>query len=322
MTAEDRFEGSDQAAYEWCVQLLEEDPTAEYKHARKQARKEAGIGVRRQVWTAARRALGLASEHEASPPQEAPRPAPPTASPPPAARRPSPPPPPPAPPRERDERPDRREPDAPERRPDRPRPAWATPREALRPREAADPLVSPRPHAPAPPSPRESRPQNAPPPWATPRSPPPASRQPSSMEALTPPREPAGSNPTSAIEWMVGYLKTVNPEASFAEVRKAAEAAGHTVYPATFGRAQAITGILEDQEQKEKQQATPPPAAPGAASSRGAAETSRTSTDGPVDPIEGLQAFVDALNAAERDSLAFKKSMRAMLEVIEQALEA
>lgn len=135
------------------------------------------------------------------------------------------------------------------------------------------------------------------------------------------------------IEFMVQYLKTTNAEASFDEVRRAAEEAGYTIYPATFGRAQALAGLLDDEVTDEPIRVAPessaPPAAPtppAPAPTPAAAPRQKRTVEAPVntdgiDPVAGLHAFMAALGKAERDQAVLKNKVQSMLDVIHRALD-
>ncbi len=115
---------------------------------------------------------------------------------------------------------------------------------------------------------------------------------------------------------MIRYLQDKNPDASFEEVRVAAEYAGYTVYPATFGRAQALAGILDSVAEGEAVPASvshPTPPAPE--------EAPVAANINDIDPVEGFRAFASAFSSsqARRDSL--RDSLEDMLDVVRRALE-
>jgi hypothetical protein len=114
---------------------------------------------------------------------------------------------------------------------------------------------------------------------------------------------------------MVQFLQTTNPEASFEEVRLAAEAAGHVVYPTTFGRAQALAGLLEEAEEgKPITLATSVSAAPEQAP-RPAASPGKG-----IDPVNGLQAFIKAIAKSEKDHHLLRTNIEKMLETVRRGL--
>lgn len=117
--------------------------------------------------------------------------------------------------------------------------------------------------------------------------------------------------PLSPIEFMVQHLQTTNPEASFEEVRLAAEAAGHTVYPATFGRAQALAGLLEESDQGEPIPGAPPPEP---------TQPPPGQPKGKIDPVAGLGAFIKAMNRSEKEHHLLRTNIEQMLETIRRGL--
>jgi len=257
MPLDENLPDLDQAALQFCIALLKSEPDASYRDARREARLEKGLSVRRQVWTEARREVGLLNDEIVDSQLVGNIDGPSTE---------------PAPPDTHDHgaQPDPHEPERAQWPSDR-RPAWAQP---LEPRKA-------------------------------PNDPSPASLFP--------------SPPSNPIEFMVQYLKTSNPEASFDEVRLAAEDAGHTIYPATFGRAQALAGILDDHVQQEDPVTDPPgeteiPRETPKPTPRAATSTSK------IEPEAGFRAFMKAWNTATHDRDSLRTAMQRMLDTVQRAL--
>lgn len=286
MTVDESFTQPDLDALAFCVALLQNEPDITYKEARREARVSKGLSVRRQVWTAARRKLGIGPQDEVvdasmADTQKA------------QAQK-----------AERAEEP---------RRPSRPDDdghgeAEPTP---VHDGEVAPGTNEPRARGEAAPPKRDAWPSGRRPAWATPKPAPKEQSAPSPNDLFVSP-------PQNPIEFMVRYLQTTNAEASFEEVRLAAESAGHTVYPATFGRAQALAGLLEEVEDgkpvpasasapkpKAKKAAAPPPPAP--------------TTDG-IDPVAGMQAFMKAMAKSEKDRHLLRRNIEQMLEIIQRGL--
>jgi len=311
MPIDDTFSEQDQAALAFCIELLRNEPTAEYKEARREARVTRGLSVRRQVWTVARRKSGVGPQDEVVAEDvtgSAPSPAP-------------------QPPRDR----------GPHSHPQqvRERDAADGPRaregQSFEQRDDAGDSSERHEDRPSRRQERDSSdeeprwPGGRRPAWAVPKpEPKEATPSPTSM-FLTPARNP--------IEFMVQYLKTTNAEASFEEVRSAAEDAGFTIYPATFGRAQALSGLLDDEVSDEPIRVAPQSSLP--ATSGASASTSPSSSSAPprpsqpvpvsvdgIDPVAGMQAFMTAMGKSERDSKALKLRIERMLDVIHRALDA
>jgi hypothetical protein len=138
------------------------------------------------------------------------------------------------------------------------------------------------------------------------------------LPARTEPPPTATIQARTAIEFMVEYLRTVKLEASFQEVQAAAEKAGFTIYPATFGRAQAMVGLVEASKPVVLPPASPAPAPEPALRAAPAAAPSQAG----IDPEEGLRAFFDAYRRAHLDRARIRRLMRDMLEVAQAALES
>lgn len=337
MPIEDTLSEPDQAALRFCLKSLRQDPQITYKEVRREARNSAGIAVRRQIWTMARRELGLKVDDEGTDgasgggaddagggrdPHFAPREErrhPPTAPIPPT----------PAPstastghesPEPRHFPPPRREERSPPRfdsreEGDRRRPAWAQP---SRQGPSARPFESREPFDRRPPSGAEG---GAPP-----------AADGAHSKLVSPPRNP--------IEFMVHYLQTVNRESSFLEIKDAAEREGYTIYPATFGRAQAIVGLVEaPQHLHRPSPPAPAPVAPPAAVVPAATAAPAagsvtpapaeavppvlgTRAPGSIDPISGLMIFMTALDDLDKDRLRFRNSIGGILSVVRHALDA
>jgi hypothetical protein len=133
---------------------------------------------------------------------------------------------------------------------------------------------------------------------------------------------------------MVHYLQSINREATFQEVAEAAEREGYAVYPATFGRAQAIVGIVEAPQVLQRPFPAPATAQPAAATPLAPpappsppepleplpAQRPAMESPGAVDPITGLMIFMTALDDLDKDRQRFRQSVSAMLSVVQQAL--
>jgi len=119
----------------------------------------------------------------------------------------------------------------------------------------------------------------------------------------------------NAVEFMANYLRE-KPEAGYREVREAAETGGYTVSSATFGRAQAIVGILEDAESEAAAPAGPSPAEATAAPARRALRGRRAK-----DPASLLEDFIDAWEGTSGESGKMKEALSEMLKVVDHALE-
>jgi hypothetical protein len=122
---------------------------------------------------------------------------------------------------------------------------------------------------------------------------------------------PALTEPETArqtpVEFMTDQLKE-NPETSFRQMKELAEAKGFTIYPATFGRAQALAGLLDDEpEDAERERAR--------AAQRG---RPRPSSNDPATLLEDLVESFDGL-AGERD--AMRNAVESMLSIVAKALE-
>lgn len=290
-TPEPRPEEHDREAIEFCLGLLRDDPDMTYREARRLGRTQRGLAVRRQDWTAARREAGLSGRDEDDlfdPPEEKTAPASAaTGSPAPSPRSSA------SGTAAREEGPGRSRTPPWQSDPKRPAPPWATPpARGGDPREEAHP-ASESPRSPALPS--------------TPRS------------LFTNPAQ-------NAIEFMVRYLEEKR-DAAFEEVREAAEDAGFTIYPATFGRAQAIAGIVE---------ATPKPVIVRTPSNLPATGEARSSAAGePSSALPGhsrgayaesspeaaLQIFARAYQNRKRQRNLLRSRIGEMIAVVAAALE-
>jgi hypothetical protein len=126
---------------------------------------------------------------------------------------------------------------------------------------------------------------------------------------------------------MVEYLKA-QPEATFEEMRTVAEDAGHTIYPATFGRAQARAGILDDIDPPHAAAPTPAPqVAPAAPSSLPLPKPPTPSPrkgaprPAPSEAVKAMETFITAWIATTEDKETLRSAIERMLEVIHSALE-
>ena len=126
-----------------------------------------------------------------------------------------------------------------------------------------------------------------------------------SVSPGAPPIQPKGS----AVEFMADYLRQ-RAEASYKEVRQAAEAAGYTVSSATFGRAQAIVGLIEPDPDSR-----PPPVRPKAVPAPGTAPHAGES------PIQLLERFLSAARAMDGQRGELRAALQSMLKVVRRALE-
>ena len=118
----------------------------------------------------------------------------------------------------------------------------------------------------------------------------------------------------NAVEFMAAYLRD-HPEAPYKEVRELAEAEGYTVSSATFGRAQAVAGLLdEDEEQAPAPERAPEPKKVRRPSTRGRRRGR--------DPALLLEEFIASWEDTELERRKLRKALKAMLDVVEQALKA
>ncbi|MSR75840.1 MAG: hypothetical protein EXS14_10275 [Planctomycetes bacterium] len=296
----------DQKAMEYCLGVLRDDPDAHYKEVRRAARADKGLTLKRHVWTLARQQLGLKGDEE--PGEET---------------------------GERDARPALR-PEAPTHqslgwnaRPAAPRPRWQE--------SGPDSAPPSRDTSPA------SQPPRRRPAWAMPQTPTGSTptddtwRAPASHAPTKAPREKElpeilkqARNP---VEFMVGYLQQVSRDANFAEVETAAEEFGFTVYPTTFGRAQAIVGIVEAPTRAVP--AAAPAAAPAPAATYASAApvtqsviltrpniSTPTGAGTEADPLEGLMNYFVALDRRAAGSVQTRRLMQQMLHAVDEALHA
>lgn len=299
-------------ALAYCLNALREDPDSHYKEVRRAARADSGIALKRHVWTAARVQLGLKTDDEAddggpqiasAPIPRAPALPPRTVAPPPSRHPDTPP------PWQPEARPTTPSPErpfsAPPQRPQAPsgdgwkkRPAWAMP-------QAPAVEQRPAPHAQAPAHKREL------------------------PEILKQARNP--------VEFMVGYLQQVSRDANFDEVAEAAEEFGFTVYPTTFGRAQAIVGIVESPQRVQSHNTASAAQLPSSRSTVASIPEPTTtpvvtlSESSPVqaaaaplssDPLSGLLAFFQGLDRRAATNASLRHDLSVMLHVVEEALRA
>ena len=273
-----------------CVELLKQDSGITYREVRKKLRSEKDLGVRRQLWSAARKEAGiarddndLAGDGQARRPQETGRQ------------------------ENRNHRghQDRR---GPQRRPES--------REPVR-RDTEEPE--------APWTPDPSKP---PPPWARSREHD-RRRMPDSHDngqhverREQPSPKPFYPPARTAMEFMVQYLGKL-PEASFEQVRDAAEDAGFTIYPATFGRAQATVGIIEADPAPIVRR-TRPTSPPATTPKKPEPETPAQAPDIAVaaDQAEaGFQVFLQAYKKRNSSVDTLESTIKKMLQVVEEALD-
>ncbi|NRA96046.1 MAG: hypothetical protein HRU14_07535 [Planctomycetes bacterium] len=261
MTVDESFTQPDLDALAFCVSLLQSEPDATYKEARREARVSKGLSVRRQVWTAARRKMGIGPQDEVV---------------------------------------DASMPTALHSISENIRATEPSPEAAgVGEDEGAEEESG---------SPEGAWPSGRRPAWATPKPEQEGAAAPSPKDVFVDP-------PQNPVEFMMQFLQTTNPEASFEEVRLAAEAAGHTVYPATFGRAQALAGLLEEAEEGKlitpaASMSTAPDQAPPTAASPGKG----------IAPVTGLQAFIKAIAKSEKDHQLLRTNIEKMLETIRHGL--
>jgi hypothetical protein len=123
---------------------------------------------------------------------------------------------------------------------------------------------------------------------------------------LAPPAQPKGS----AVEFMADYLRQ-RSEAPYKEVRQAAEAAGYTVSSATYGRAQAIVGLIEPDHDSRPPPIRPKPVSLPAPPSRDVES-----------PMQILDRFVAAARGMDQERGELRIAIQSMLKVVRRALEA
>ncbi|HMS15759.1 MAG TPA: hypothetical protein PKA37_02890 [Planctomycetota bacterium] len=326
MNPESPNEEQDREVIEFCLALLRKDPEMNYREARKEARAQKGLAVRRQLWSAARREAGVTGRDDDDSYDQG------------------------GDAEGSDERSDRGHRSDGNRQQDRgsraegQRPGSRS--EGTRPGSRSegnryqerpgshhdgDARESERPSRPAP---WQADPKRPVPPWAKPRD---EERRDEPGRVVPPERRASGTPPSlfsnpaqNAIEFMVRYLQA-KPEAPFEAVREAAEDAGFTVYPATFGRAQAIVGIIEANPRpiitthlpKEPAAPSPAPAAPTGGRTFVNPEPLPRSVSHQVEvsPEVAFQIFFKAFQQRRSQRVLVRERVAAMLSVIDEALE-
>lgn len=129
----------------------------------------------------------------------------------------------------------------------------------------------------------------------------------SAMEALGFFSGKSGTVQRTAVEFMADYLRD-KPEAGYKEVREAAENNGYTVSSATFGRAQAMVGLVEPDE---------PPVLHREEGERAARRRRRSG-----DAAELLEEFIERLAEVDRKRSRYREAIKSMLDVVRKALAA
>lgn len=137
----------------------------------------------------------------------------------------------------------------------------------------------------------------------------------------------AAKKDNPAMEFIVAQLEK-NKKASYAEIREAAEAKKHTIYPIMYGRAQAMLGIVKAKKRGEGKAAkakavVSAPAAPAAPAALGMPKKR-----GPGRPPKSSYAVsagidmssFDGIISAVRSSEQAKSRYRAALEKIQSIL--
>ena len=125
--------------------------------------------------------------------------------------------------------------------------------------------------------------------------------------------KPVGNLKSEIMTFTVGFLQK-DPRAPFKAVRDAAVAAGLTLYPISYGRAQALLGIVKAKPRRSARQ-------------RASAEADadgikrRTLVQGATHPSTEVESFLDTAHslAAERDR--YRKALEALRKVLVQALQ-
>ncbi len=290
MPTEENLPEQDATLLQWVLRTLRSDPEASYKDVRKEARSAVGLTLSRRIWTSARRELGLSTVDEGEGDESG---APPLAPGRPMddqgfqPRRPY----------EQDfRRPPRHEP-----------PPWSRPDRPERPAPNFDAAAdADRRRAPAWMQPSRS-------PWERPPEP---VVEPAPIDQ----QKNIIQQARSAIEFMVEYLRSVNREAAFAEVQDAASRAGFSVYPTTFGRAQAILGIVEAPKPVITAPVVEAPKMPPLAPPTNPTPTKGKDVLVVSDAIQGINTFFKTLDRMEKDRSKMRDMTRQMLDTVRNAL--
>jgi hypothetical protein len=110
----------------------------------------------------------------------------------------------------------------------------------------------------------------------------------------------------------VGYLRE-HPDAPFKDVRAAAEAEGHKLYPITYGRAQALLGIVKARPRRT--------AGKRRAAGQEPPERRRSLVQGTVVPSGDVEGFIDQAQAIQAERDRYRRALETLRTVLIRAIQ-
>ncbi|MCA8957475.1 MAG: hypothetical protein KDC87_15485 [Planctomycetes bacterium] len=125
----------------------------------------------------------------------------------------------------------------------------------------------------------------------------------------------AAKKKANVLDFAREYLRN-NRTAPYAEVRDAAKKRKLTLYPISYGRAQALEGIVKVAKygSKKKEAKRAGKAAAGATRGRGRPRGSKSKVSSGLESIDGLVQTVKNLQAERDDAVRLLDRIRALLD--------
>ena len=127
----------------------------------------------------------------------------------------------------------------------------------------------------------------------------------------------AKKKPTGAMDFIVAQLKK-NKKASYADIKKAADAKKLKVFPIMYGRAQAMLGIVKAKPRGQGKAATRKKAA-AAGLRRGPGRPRKNPIDG-ID-TSSLDGIIAAVKSSEQAKARYRSALEKIQTILAQALD-
>ncbi len=118
------------------------------------------------------------------------------------------------------------------------------------------------------------------------------------------------SSNSPAMAFILDYLKE-HGDSPYAQIREAAEQAGHNIYPIMYGRAKSLLGLLTEDSKRRRRKAD-----------RKSAKLRQGATEPAEGTVKELSSFVERYHEIEEERNRYRAALLHVEKLLKDALEA